>query len=144
MSIGGTPDATLYGTFKDVTLPAGNVLMPGLIAHSTNVVEHLDLVAERLLRYADIVGRDSVMAGTDCRFSQSPLAVLTRRLAVPLTRQRQSHLSAQPHFGGRAGRSHQIHSLFASCVRTQSNSHRVHDRAHSPSLVPYERTHYRL
>ena len=49
-------------------------LMPGLIAHSTNVVEHPDLVAERLLRYADIVGRDSVMAGTDCGFSQSPLA----------------------------------------------------------------------
>ena len=46
----------------------------GLIAHSTNVVEHPELVAERLLRYADIVGRDSVMASTDCGFSQSPLA----------------------------------------------------------------------
>ena len=55
-------------------LPVGKVLMPGLIAHSTNVVEHPDLVAERLLRYADIVGRDNVMAGTDCGFSQSPLA----------------------------------------------------------------------
>jgi hypothetical protein len=50
------------------------VLTPGLIAHSTNVVEHPDLVAERLLRYADIVGRDGVMAGTGCGFSQSPLA----------------------------------------------------------------------
>ena len=37
------------------------------------MVEHPDLVAERLLRYADIVGRDSVMAGTDCGFCQSPL-----------------------------------------------------------------------
>ena len=37
-----------------MTLPAGKVLIPGLIAHSTNVVEHPDLVAERLLRYADI------------------------------------------------------------------------------------------
>src|SRR5215467_1504096 len=63
-----------WKVWKDVTLPAGKVLMPGLIAHSTNVVEHPDLVAERLLRYADIVGRDSVMAGTDCGFSQSPLA----------------------------------------------------------------------
>ena len=45
--------------------------MPGLIAHSTNVVEHPDLVAEWLLRYTDIVGR---MVGTDCGFSQSPLA----------------------------------------------------------------------
>jgi 5-methyltetrahydropteroyltriglutamate--homocysteine methyltransferase len=63
-----------WKVWKDVRLPAGKVLMPGLIAHSTNVVEHPDLVAERLLRYADIVGRDSVMAGTDCGFSQSPLA----------------------------------------------------------------------
>ena len=46
--------------------------MPGLIAHSTNVVEHPDLVAERLLRYADIVGRDSVMAGTDWRILAKP------------------------------------------------------------------------
>jgi 5-methyltetrahydropteroyltriglutamate--homocysteine methyltransferase len=38
--------------WKDVTLPAGKVLMPGLIVHPTNVVEHPDLVAERLLRYA--------------------------------------------------------------------------------------------
>jgi 5-methyltetrahydropteroyltriglutamate--homocysteine methyltransferase len=63
-----------WKVWKDVTLPAGKVLMPGLIAHSTNVIENPDLVAERLLRYADIVGRDSVMAGTDCGFSQSPLA----------------------------------------------------------------------
>jgi len=63
-----------WKVWKDVTLPAGKVLMPGLIAHSTNVVEHPDLVAERLLRYADIVGRDSIMAGTDCGFSQGPLA----------------------------------------------------------------------
>ena len=52
----------------------GKVLMPGLIAHSTNIVEHPELVAERLMRFADCVGRDSLMAGTDCGFSQSPLA----------------------------------------------------------------------
>ena len=52
----------------------------GLIAHSTNVVEHPELVAERLLRYADIVGRDSVMAGTDCRSrkARSPAACTVR------------------------------------------------------------------
>ena len=61
-----------WKVWKEVRLPAGKVLMPGLIAHSTNVVEHPELVAERLLRYADIVGRDSVMASTDCGFSQSP------------------------------------------------------------------------
>jgi 5-methyltetrahydropteroyltriglutamate--homocysteine methyltransferase len=59
------------------------VLIPDLIAHSTNVVEHPELVAERLLRYAGIVGRDSVMAGTDCGFSQSPLAGCKRRSKNP-------------------------------------------------------------
>jgi len=63
-----------WRVWKDVKLPAGKVLMPGLIAHSTNVVEHPELVAERLLRFVDCVGRDNVMAGTDCGFSQSPLA----------------------------------------------------------------------
>ena len=48
--------------------------MPGLIAHSTNIVEHPEVVAERLLRFAERVGRDNLMAGTDCGFSQSPLA----------------------------------------------------------------------
>jgi 5-methyltetrahydropteroyltriglutamate--homocysteine methyltransferase len=57
-----------------VRLPPGKVLMPGLIAHSTNIVEHQELVAERLMRFADCVGRDNLMAGTDCGFSQSPLA----------------------------------------------------------------------
>jgi 5-methyltetrahydropteroyltriglutamate--homocysteine methyltransferase len=50
------------------------MLIPGVITHSTNIVEHPELVAERLIRFAGIVGRDSVMAGTDCGFSQSPLA----------------------------------------------------------------------
>ena len=51
----------------------GKRLMPGLIAHSTNVVEHPELVAERLLRFAGLVGRESVVAGTDCGFCQTPL-----------------------------------------------------------------------
>ena len=60
--------------WKEVRLPPGKVLMPGLVAHSTNVVEHPELVAERLMRFADCVGRENLMAGTDCGFSQSPLA----------------------------------------------------------------------
>ena len=63
-----------WRVWQDVKLPPGKVLMPGLIAHSTNIVEHPELVAERLLRFADCVGRENVMAGTDCGFSQSPLA----------------------------------------------------------------------
>jgi 5-methyltetrahydropteroyltriglutamate--homocysteine methyltransferase len=59
--------------WRDVKLPTGKVLIPGLITHSTNVVEHPEFVAERLLRFVDCVGRDNVMAGSDCGFSQSPL-----------------------------------------------------------------------
>jgi 5-methyltetrahydropteroyltriglutamate--homocysteine methyltransferase len=63
-----------WKVWKDVRLPEDKVLIPGLVAHSTNIVEHPELVAERLLRFAKIVGRERVMAGTDCGFSQSPLA----------------------------------------------------------------------
>ena len=68
-----------WKVWKDVDLPADKVLIPGLIAHSTNVVEHPELVAERLMKYANIVGRDRVMAGTDCGFSQSPLGARVHR-----------------------------------------------------------------
>jgi 5-methyltetrahydropteroyltriglutamate--homocysteine methyltransferase len=63
-----------WQVWKQVKLPPGKRLMPGVVTHSTNIVEHPELVAERLLRFAGIVGRDSVVAGTDCGFSQSPLA----------------------------------------------------------------------
>jgi len=61
--------------WKEVRLPPGKVLMPGLIAHSTNIRRASGkLVAERLMRFAECVGRDNLIAGTDCGFSQSPLA----------------------------------------------------------------------
>ncbi len=63
-----------WQVWKTVKPPEGTRLMPGLIAHSTNVVEHPELVAERLMRYAELVGPENVMAGTDCGFCQSPLA----------------------------------------------------------------------
>jgi 5-methyltetrahydropteroyltriglutamate--homocysteine methyltransferase len=63
-----------WQVWKSVKLPAGKSLMPGVITHSTNIVEHPELVAERLQRFASVVGRDAVIAGTDCGFSQSPLA----------------------------------------------------------------------
>jgi 5-methyltetrahydropteroyltriglutamate--homocysteine methyltransferase len=63
-----------WKVWKDVKVPDDKILIPGLVAHSTNIVEHPELVAERLLRFAKIVGRERVMAGTDCGFSQSPLA----------------------------------------------------------------------
>jgi 5-methyltetrahydropteroyltriglutamate--homocysteine methyltransferase len=60
--------------WQDVKLPAGRKLIPGVISHATNIVEHPELVAQRLVRLAKVVGRDNVLAGTDCGFAQSPFA----------------------------------------------------------------------
>ncbi len=61
-----------WKVWQDVKLPAGKVLIPGVISHATNVVEHPELVAERIARYARLVGRENVAAGTDCGFAQGP------------------------------------------------------------------------
>jgi len=55
--------------FRDAVLPDDKILIPGVLSSTTNYVEHPELVAERLLRFADIVGRERVMAGSDCGFS---------------------------------------------------------------------------
>ena len=60
--------------WEDVKLPAGKMLIPGCVSHATNIVEHPELVAQRLTRLAKLVGRENVMAGTDCGFAQSPFA----------------------------------------------------------------------
>jgi 5-methyltetrahydropteroyltriglutamate--homocysteine methyltransferase len=52
--------------WKDVKLPPGKSYMPGVIAHITDHVEHPELVAQRLIRYAEVMGRENVIAGTDC------------------------------------------------------------------------------
>ena len=61
-----------WQVWKTVKVPAGKTLVPGVVSHATNIVEHPELVAERLVRFANIVGREHVMAGTDCGFAQSP------------------------------------------------------------------------
>jgi 5-methyltetrahydropteroyltriglutamate--homocysteine methyltransferase len=61
-----------WRVWETAKLPAGRKLIPGVISHSTNVVEHPELVAERLVRLAKIVGRENVLGGTDCGFAQSP------------------------------------------------------------------------
>jgi len=63
-----------WKAWKTVKVPKGKALMPGVVTHSTNIVEHPELVAERLMHYASIVGKENVMAGTDCGFAQSPFA----------------------------------------------------------------------
>ncbi len=52
--------------WRDVKLPEGKTLMPGVVSHSTNVLEHPELVADRIVRLANLVGRENVIAGTDC------------------------------------------------------------------------------
>jgi 5-methyltetrahydropteroyltriglutamate--homocysteine methyltransferase len=61
-----------WQVWKEIKLPEGRKLMPGVVSHQTNVVEHPELVAERLERFASVVGRDNVIAGTDCGFAQGP------------------------------------------------------------------------
>ena len=56
--------------WQDVKLPDGKILIPGVISHQTNVVEHPELVAWRIKNFAGLVGKENVIAGTDCGFSQ--------------------------------------------------------------------------
>jgi 5-methyltetrahydropteroyltriglutamate--homocysteine methyltransferase len=55
-----------WRVFENVKLPEGATLIPGVVGHCTDFIEHPDLVAERLVRYARLVGRENVLAGTDC------------------------------------------------------------------------------
>jgi len=55
-----------WRVWRDVKLPEGKILMPGVVGHATNVLEHPQLVADRIVKYAGLVGRENVIAGTDC------------------------------------------------------------------------------
>jgi 5-methyltetrahydropteroyltriglutamate--homocysteine methyltransferase len=55
-----------WKVWKGVKLPEGKILIPGVVSHATNLIEHPELVADRLLRFAEIAGRENVIAGTDC------------------------------------------------------------------------------
>ncbi len=55
-----------WKVWRDVKLPDGKVLIPGVVSHATNVVEHPELVCDRIIRFAEVVGRENVIAGTDC------------------------------------------------------------------------------
>jgi 5-methyltetrahydropteroyltriglutamate--homocysteine methyltransferase len=57
-----------WKVFEDVKLPDGKYVIPGVLESTSNVVEHPETVADRLIRYANVVGRENVMAGTDCGF----------------------------------------------------------------------------
>ena len=53
--------------------PPGKALIPGVVTHSTDVIEHPELVAQRIQRFAEIVGKENVIAGADCGFAASAL-----------------------------------------------------------------------
>jgi len=57
-----------WKVWKDAKLPDDKILMPGMICHATNVIEHPEYVAERIVKYAGVVGRERVIAATDCGF----------------------------------------------------------------------------
>ena len=63
-----------WSIFRDHPLPDGKVLLPGVIDSVTNFVEHPDLVAERITRFADVVGKENVIATTDCGFGTAARA----------------------------------------------------------------------
>jgi 5-methyltetrahydropteroyltriglutamate--homocysteine methyltransferase len=58
-----------WTVFEDVAPPDGKVLIPGMLDTTTNYIEHPELVAQRLVRYARLVGRENVIGGTDCGFA---------------------------------------------------------------------------
>jgi 5-methyltetrahydropteroyltriglutamate--homocysteine methyltransferase len=58
-----------YHVWEKVKLPDGKVIIPGVVTHASNIVEHPELIAERIVRFARLVGRENVIAGTDCGFS---------------------------------------------------------------------------
>jgi 5-methyltetrahydropteroyltriglutamate--homocysteine methyltransferase len=62
-----------YHLFEHVKVPEGKVLVPGVVTHASNIVEHPELVAERIIRFARLVGRENVIAGADCGFSSQAL-----------------------------------------------------------------------
>jgi 5-methyltetrahydropteroyltriglutamate--homocysteine methyltransferase len=62
-----------YHLFERVKVPEGKVLCPGVITHASNIVEHPEWIAERIIRFANLVGRENVMAGADCGFSSQAL-----------------------------------------------------------------------
>ena len=62
-----------YHLFETVKIPEGKVLCPGVITHASNIVEHPELICERILRYADLVGRENVIAAADCGFSSQAM-----------------------------------------------------------------------
>lgn len=97
-----------WKVWEEVELPEDRVLLPGLITHATNIIEHPELVAQRIVRLAKLVGRERVIASTDCGFAQTPY--LTRVHPSLIWAKLESlvegaRLASKELWGERAGRS---------------------------------------
>jgi 5-methyltetrahydropteroyltriglutamate--homocysteine methyltransferase len=83
-----------YHLWEDQKLPDGKILIPGVVTHATNIIEHPELVAERITRYTDRLGPENVIAGADCGFGSrihpelgwAKLAVLAEGAALASSR----------------------------------------------------------
>jgi 5-methyltetrahydropteroyltriglutamate--homocysteine methyltransferase len=83
-----------YHLWEDLKLPEGKILIPGVVTHATNIIEHPELVAERIARYTDRLGAENVIAGADCGFGSrihpelgwAKLAVLAEGAALASSR----------------------------------------------------------
>src|SRR5271154_3805874 len=62
-----------YHLFENIKVPEGRVLVPGVVTHASNIVEHPELIAERIIRFTRLVGRENVIAGADCGFSSQAM-----------------------------------------------------------------------
>ena len=71
LEAGNARHAHEWKVWQSTRLPEGKLLIPGVISHSTPVVEHPELLAERIVRFAELVGRENVLGGSDCGFAQS-------------------------------------------------------------------------
>jgi len=71
LEAGNARHAREWKVWQSTRLPEGKLLIPGVISHSTPLVEHPELVAERIVRFAELVGRENVLGGSDCGFAQS-------------------------------------------------------------------------
>jgi 5-methyltetrahydropteroyltriglutamate--homocysteine methyltransferase len=71
LEAGNARHAHEWKVWRTTRLPEGKILIPGVISHSTPVVEHPELVSERIVRYVQLVGCDNLIAGSDCGFAQS-------------------------------------------------------------------------
>ena len=60
-----------WAVFEEIALPSGKFLVPGVVESSSSYIEHPEVVAQRIERFASVIGRENLMAGTDCGFSTS-------------------------------------------------------------------------